>query len=388
LREIGFRDTQTPWSAYVNIPEEKPHTSSDREVRYVVHIMLFAALYLAYLVLRSFIHPIIFAAVLASLCMPLRAFFARRFDGHENVIAGSVVLTVAILIIAPLVLFLFALASEGIISVMRIQAWLQGGGLETLGVHPQLAQLSAWIRMHIPFSEDLNLTEQLLTYSRRAGEFLLNQSADFAANLLTLVISFMLMLCILFFLVRDGREMIAGLKAITPFREDQNNRIVSHIRKMARAVFFGSFVTAICQGIAGGIGFALVGIPSLFWGAAMAVMSLIPIVGTALIWVPAVVYLFIVDRWWSAGFLFAWCAVVVGLMDNVLRPLLMRGGSELSPFFIFLAVLGGLEYFGLPGLLYGPLIITFAAAMLYLYKEEFPTAPPQQKAIVISRSGK
>ena len=142
---------------------------------------------------------------------------------------------------------------------------------------------------------------------------------------------------------------------------------------MARSVFVGSFLTALCQGVAGGIGLALVGIPALFWGAVIGVASLIPLVGTALIWVPAAGYLFLVGRWGSAVFLLIWCGVLVGFIDNFLRPFLMRGGGGLSPFYVFLAVMGGLEYFGLPGLLYGPLILTFAAAILYLYKEEFPT---------------
>jgi predicted PurR-regulated permease PerM len=217
----------------------------------------------------------------------------------------------------------------------------------------------------------LDLSQELLAYSKHAGEALLSQGAGLAANVVALAIDFFVMLFVLFYLVRDGRQLLASLTALTPLREDQDERIVSRIREMARSVFVGSFLTAVCQGVAGGVGLALVGIPGLFWGTVMGVVSLVPLVGTALVWVPAAGYLFLVGRWGSAVFLLVWCAVIVGSIDNFLRPFLMRGRSGLSPLFVFLAVMGGLEYFGLPGLLYGPLILTFAAAILFLYKEEF-----------------
>ncbi|MBI5017588.1 MAG: AI-2E family transporter [Deltaproteobacteria bacterium] len=355
------------------VTSDRGNAPPSREVRYVVHVMLLISLYLAYLVLRPFLHSIVFAAVLASLCVPLQKFFERPLHGRRGLAAFCVVVMAAVVIAVPLLLFIAALAAEGVDSVNRVQGWLQAGGVETLLHHPRLAQITAWARERLPFAAHLDLGQQLLAYSKRAGEALLGQGAGLAANVVALAVHSFVMLFVLFYLVRDGHQMMAALKALTPLQEHQDERIAARIREMARSVFVGSFLTAACQGLAGGIGLALVGIPGLFWGAVMGVVSLIPIVGTALVWVPAAGYLFLVGRWRSALFLLGWCTVVVGLTDNVLRPFLMRGRSGLSPMFVFLAVMGGLEYFGLPGLLYGPLILTFAAAILYLYKEEFPT---------------
>lgn len=112
-------------------------------------------------------------------------------------------------------------------------------------------------------------------------------------------------------------------------------------------------------------------LPALFWGTVMAFSSLIPVVGTALVWVPAAGYLAMAARWKSAIFLIIWGVVVVGSVDNFLRPFLMRGKEGVSPFYIFLTIIGGIQLFGLAGILYGPLILGFATVMLYIYQVEY-----------------
>ena len=123
--------------------------------------------------------------------------------------------------------------------------------------------------------------------------------------------------------------------------------------------------------LAGGIGLAIVGIPGLFWGTVMGFSSLIPVIGTALVWGPAVIYLLLFGKWKAGIFLLVWSIVLVGSIDNFLRPFLMRDENNLSPFYIFLAIIGGVQYFGLAGILYGPLILTFAMVMLYIYGVEY-----------------
>jgi len=192
--------------------------------------------------------------------------------------------------------------------------------------------------------------------------------------LATLLSQFLIMFFVMFYLVRDGADLLKTLKVLSPLREDQEDRILARVRGVSRSVFLGSFVTAILQGIVGGIGLAIAGIPGLFWGAVMGFTSLIPVVGTALVWVPAAGYLVLAGHWKAAVFLILWSIVLVSSIDSFLKPFLMRGPGGLSPFYVFLAVMGGLQYFGLPGLLYGPLVLGFAAVILYIYEEEFRPA--------------
>ncbi len=131
------------------------------------------------------------------------------------------------------------------------------------------------------------------------------------------------------------------------------------------------WATAVAQGFAGGIGLWIAGISPLFWGTMMAFASLIPVVGTAIIWLPAVVYLVLIGSWGKAVFLAIWSMVVVGSIDNFLRPFLMKGEGGISSIYLFFAILGGINLFGIVGILYGPLILGVAAILLYLYELEY-----------------
>jgi predicted PurR-regulated permease PerM len=165
--------------------------------------------------------------------------------------------------------------------------------------------------------------------------------------------------------------MVERGRYFSPLRKDQEDRILTGVRVVAKSVLLGTFLTALCQGLVGGIGLALVGIPGLFWGTVMGFSSLIPLIGTALVWVPAAVYLVLLGKMKAAAFLAVWCVVLVGSIDNFLRPFLMRGEAKMSTFYIFLAIVGGVQYFGLTGILYGPLILSFAMIMLYIYGVEY-----------------
>ena len=148
-------------------------------------------------------------------------------------------------------------------------------------------------------------------------------------------------------------------------------QIILKIKEIAKSALLGTFVTALAQGIAGGIAFYICGLPGLFWGMVMAFASLIPMVGTALVWVPAAVYLVLSGSPWLSLFLVIWCIIIVGGIDNFLRPLFMQNGSEMNTLLIFFSILGGISSFGLLGLLYGPLLFGLALVLLYIYDIEF-----------------
>jgi predicted PurR-regulated permease PerM len=161
------------------------------------------------------------------------------------------------------------------------------------------------------------------------------------------------------------------LKYVSPLSREQEERLIERVRNLSRSVVVANGATAVAQGFAGGIGLWISGIPPLFWGTMMAFTSLIPVVGTAVIWVPAVVYLVLIQSWGKALFLAIWSMVVVGSIDNFLRPFLMKGEGGVSSIYLFFAILGGINLFGIVGILYGPLILGVAAILLYLYEHEY-----------------
>lgn len=354
----------------------EPKTAA-REHRIFLLFLLFVGLYLTYRVVEPFFHPIVFAAVLSSFCAPLNRFLVRSFRGNRNLAAFCAVVVAGLVIVIPCLLFLSALVAEGVVTAERIQGWVNAGGPTDLVNHPFVVRAADWVRERLAIAPGLDLGQQLLSVSKTVGQALLNYGAGLLGNMVNLVTQFLIMFFVMFYLVRDGAEFIASLKDVSPLPEEQEDRILDRIESVSRSVLLGTLLTAVFQGIVGGIGLALVGIPGLFWGAIMGFTSLIPVVGTGLVWVPCAGYLAFTGHWKAALFLTAWCMVLVGLIDNVARPLLMRGAGGaggLSPFFVFLSVMGGLQYFGLPGLLYGPLILGFAAVILYIYKEQYQSA--------------
>lgn len=350
-----------------------PTDTRDKVVRPFLVAVLFLSLGLALYVIWPFIDPIIMGAVMATLFHPLQGWILRRLPGKRNLAALITVILITLVIVIPVLLFLAALISQGIEMAAQASLWLGEVDLARLQENPRVAQMLAWVQAHLPFVhlEGEELRAQLVGVSTGLGQALLKGGTSILGNAVNFVVSFAIMLFLTFYFLRDGKAMVSTAKHLSPLRSGQEERILARIKAVTRSVFVGSFLTALCQGLAGGIAMAIVGIPPLFWGTVLGLASLVPVVGTALVWVPATAYLVLIGSYKSAVFFALWCAIIVGSIDNFLRPFLMQGQAQMSPFYIFLAIIGGLQVFGLAGVLYGPLIIAFATVMLYIYRSEY-----------------
>lgn len=341
--------------------------------RYFLLVLLFFSLFMVFGVIKPFLHTLVFSILLASLFSPVQTRICRWVRGRRNVAALLTVLLVTFVIAIPFIFFASSLVAQGIDSVSHVTEWIRQGNLQKLADHPRVLQGMQWLQARLTFVDfsKLNLEGHLLAISKNVGQFLINRGAALLGDAATVVTRFFMLIFFTFYLLRDGEAMIQAIKKLSPLREEQEDRILQKMHAVARSALLGSFLTAVAQGLAGGIGLKLVGIPGLFWGTLMGFTSFIPVVGTALVWVPAVVYLVILGKVTSAVFLTLWCVVLVGSIDNFLRPFFMRGQADMSTFYIFLAILGGVQWFGLAGIIYGPLILAFAMVMLYIYEVEY-----------------
>jgi predicted PurR-regulated permease PerM len=336
-------------------------------------VVLFGSLYLTYLILRPFMETLIFAIVLSSMFYPLQIFLVRRYRGRKTLAALTIVFIFTFLIALPVFFFVSALVSQGLDSINQVNDWLKAGNLHKLTENPKILAYKDWLQDRLEFIDlnNVDIPSNLLQLSKTVGQFLLSKGATILGNVATLVMHFAVMVFVIFYLVRDGKDMIERGRYYSPLRRDQEDRILGGVRVVARSVLLGSFLTALLQGLVGGIGLILVGIPGLFWGTVMGFSSLVPVVGTSLVWIPAVIYLLLLGKTYSALFLILWSILLIGSIDNFLRPFFMGGQAGLSPFYIFLAIIGGVQYYGLAGILYGPLILSFAMVMLYIYGAEY-----------------
>ncbi|KRS22341.1 permease [Alishewanella sp. WH16-1] len=340
---------------------------------YVLIAALLLAVYGSYLLIAPYVGAIVLAFVLSLLCFPAHQWIENKLPGKTNLAATISLLLVVVVILVPAMLVFVAIVQQGVTFTRQSYAWLGEGGAEQLLQHPYLQQLLQNMPEWLP-EDALDLREIIIKISEFAAGFggqLFTISTRLVGNITSLVFSFILMLFVLFFLLRDHNKIVDTLHWVLPLSRSQKEALLNEAKKVARSAVMGSFLTAIAQGIAGGIAMAIVGFPALFWGTMMAFASFIPAVGTALIWLPASLYLLLTGDWVWGLFLAVWGVVVVGSIDNILRPILMQGSSNMSTLLIFLSLIGGIQLFGLIGVIYGPIIFALTIVLLRIYTIEF-----------------
>lgn len=314
---------------------------------------------LACWVLLPFLSPFIWALVIYQVLTPIR----RRLSGHlsRTLAAAAMVVIVALAGVVPLTLVSGQLVYEASAAIQSIQ----GKGFNKITVASVQKKLDS-LPLPVGIRKLTNRyridEEALAAHAATAGERVLQWLAVAATSIAkgagTFIFGVVAFLFILFFLCRDGSQWHRQLSQVVP-PEFGFDSLSSRMSSGAAAIFYGVAGTCLLQGTVGGIAFALLGLPSPFLaGALMTICALIPAIGTALVWVPAAIWLMVSGSVTKGVILVAIGAGVIGLMDNVTRPMLARlGGSELSVFTITLGAVGGIAAFGLTGIIIGPLAI-------------------------------
>jgi predicted PurR-regulated permease PerM len=334
--------------------------------------MLFLALYLSYQLVSPFLHTIILACIFSALSSPLYSKILHLMKDSPWLASGVTLFLLVVLVCLPLAFFIMQLIPQASATIARLTAWLGSSQMDAL-LTDKVSPVLNWVNSEISWVElDIaDVRASILKVSSQAGQLMLSWGTGFVVDSLNMAANFFLMLLIMFFLLKDGAGMIKTLKVLTPLREEQEDNIIYNLRRMSKAVFVGGFLVAGLQGLVGGIGLAIVGMPAMFLGTLMAFAALVPILGTALVWVPSVLYLWIYGQGNSAIFLLLWCAILVTSVDSFLRPVLIRGKTKTSLLFLFMSVLGGIKAFGALGIAYGPLILSFVGVMLGIYSDEY-----------------
>ncbi len=208
---------------------------------------------------------------------------------------------------------------------------------------------------------------------QQSAKFVASHAGGFLGRSATTLTQLVLMLFTLFFLYRDREDSIRMLRSLLPFQEQEKGVLLSRIYDTLCATLQGSLSIALIQGTLGGAMFWLLGIPAaLLWGVFMSVMALIPSLGTFLVWVPAAIYLFLSGQPWKSAILFAWGALVVGTIDNILYPTLVGARLQLHTVAVLFSVLGAIALVGIPGIVLGPLILNVTLALISFWQERPP----------------
>ncbi len=326
---------------------------------------LVAVLVFGYVVLRPFLSIFLVALVLATIAEPGHARIRRFTRGHESLAALITCFLVVVMVILPCLVLLGILAQQSIQLYDWVNQKLHGNLLDEEIVRQALQ----WQKKVLPQLR-LDPRELIKGFTGIVGSLskeIVGLSAAALKAVTTTLWQFFLMLVALFYFLKDGGRFLRWALYLTPLPGSLRKELFEKFRRVSESAFYGAFMTAILQGVLGGLGFLIVGLQPLVWGAAMAFFSMVPVVGTALVWLPAGLMLILTQHVGYGIFLIIW-GLMVSLSDNLVRPMIMKGRSELHPLLIFFSLLGGVFSFGPLGILLGPLAIVLAISMLQAYE--------------------
>ncbi len=345
----------------------------DQPNRWVLLVFLAVSLYACFLLVEPFLQPIILAILIGMLTIPLHERLLAKLNGRHNIASLLSVLILTLVLLIPATLVLAAILKQGISYSFMVKEWATTEeNVHDLFQQPWVLEVKAWLDRVLPADalDPAKIRTQALAAASAAGKQFAGVSTAMLGSVTSFVVDFGLVLFVLFFVLRDHNKLFEFIRHALPLSRSQEDALLQEVVEVSKSALLGSFLTAITQGFVGGFGFFLAGIPALFWGSMMAVSSLIPVVGTALVWVPAAIYLFVTGETGWGIFMVIWGVVVIGSVDNFLRPLFMQGAS-MGTVVVFFSLLGGLHVFGLAGLVYGPIIFSIALVFFRLYESEF-----------------
>jgi len=329
---------------------------------YFLLILLAISLVLSYLILRPFLFAFTLAVVFAVLFHPLYRKILKYTFNLKTLAALVSILIIIILILTPLMLLGFQILKEARNIYVSLAA--DGGTTDTI-----LRSLNGLAdSLHASFPSLPAFSINFEPYLKQGLSWILNHLGAVFSNLANIAATTFLFLTSLFYLFKDGVKLRKKIVHLSPLKDTDDEMIINKLESAMNSVIKGNFVVALIQGTMTAVGFAIFGVPNfILWGTVAAITSMIPTLGTALVFVPTIIILFIGGQYFSAFGLLIWDMVAVGLIDNLLGPKLISRGTELHPLLILLAVLGGIIFFGPVGFLLGPIILSLLFALLDIY---------------------
>lgn len=341
-------------------------------------------LYMAVLVVKPFITAIILALVLVTLTYPLFRRLRSRFKDSPNRAAAVMLLGITFLLVVPALVLSTLLVQQATNLAERMQSADAKQMLSRIDLTSRLQ----WIRRIAPNFDPATLSPErlLLPAVRQIPGWVARNGGAVLGGLAGAVIGFFLVLLASWYFYVSGEALVKQLAELSPLPDRYDYEFTTKFKDVVDATFRGQLFTALAQGVATGIGLGIARVPgAIFWGAVASILALLPMVGAAAIWVPAAIYLYIsasmgFHPYWHAIFMTIWGIGVVSTIDNVVRPWAMKGKAELPAIPLLFSILGGLQAFGIVGLVLGPLVFSLLITIIDIYRRAF--RPPADVSMV------
>ncbi len=370
-------------------PAEERAAFPTQFARLFFGVITLLVLYFSYLVVKPYLIDIFMAMVLFFTAKPLHRALTRALFGMRTLASFLTCLILALVILIPLVSLVSIIANQALEFSGVVRQGIQSGQLWQW-VTAKINALQGWlVHLNLPLPpEQIKLEQIVQTVLTKASEFVYTNAVGLLKGFTYFFLDLVLVLFIAFFMFIQGDDFIGEIMQLSPLEAAHNQEILRETETTIKATLWGTVIVAFVQGILGGVGFWVFGLPQpAFWGTVMIPTAVIPVVGSALIWGPAAVYLILMGQVSAGVGLIIWGGVFVSVIDNLLKPMLMKGSHSTPSIFILFSILGGITYFGMIGFILGPLILSFLLSLLRIYQKTILLLPAPAPPVLREKGG-
>lgn len=330
-------------------------------------------------ILLPFYGTLLWSAIIALLFAPLHRRLLLRLRHRRTLAALLTILTAVVMVVVPFVLLSATLAREAAGLYARIQSGESSPVPYLRGVFDALPGWAAALLEHFGLADFDTLQRWLNTRLEQGSGFIATQAFSLGQNTFEFTASLLITPYLAFFLIRDGDRIVHAMRRAIPLTPAHKQELLTKFSAVIRSTVRGNLVVAAIQGALGGLALWFLGVGgALLWAVVMAFLSLLPAVGAALVWLPVAIWFFVTGAIWQGVALTAWGVLVIGLVDNLLRPMLVGKATLMPDYVVMITTLGGMVVFGINGFVLGPVIAAmfFAVWHLYLTTRQDATPPP------------
>ncbi|MFA6528558.1 MAG: AI-2E family transporter [Candidatus Gracilibacteria bacterium] len=344
---------------------------------FLISVIVLLLCFIVYIV-SPFIVTIIMAAILASAVGPLQKLWHKLFKGKVKwlgaLLSTIIILTVAIGIVSMLISLISA---QTITAISAIDTRISTYQIEDIHLLPEMVRDSVVgdyldkMEKYSPITRG-DLVDALSSATQTLGTKIVSGTTSIAKKVSVLLVHLFVMILSIFYFLKDGDRIIRYIKSIMPLPNRYQKVLFEQLAIISKAIIYGIFGAAVMQGLVAGVGYAIAGIDNVvFWGTITAFFSIIPYLGTTVVWIPMVIFLLLSGHWVAGIFLAIWAIAVISTVDNIVKPYLIGGKAHMYPLLTFFVILGSLFTAGFKGIILGPFALILALTFLHIYKLEY-----------------
>ncbi|HPY08398.1 MAG: AI-2E family transporter [Patescibacteria group bacterium] len=335
-------------------------------------LLVFLVIVGCYLIFRPFLTELFVAMVLASIFYRPFEFLVSKLKGRRNLAAFIMCLLLILIVVIPSVRIIIYAGQKSVTAYSQAVEFFNNNDLS------EVLQSESLDRGVFKFFDIKNLIEtneelktMFLDILKKSSNWMISGATTVVKETTNFLISLVLIIIAMFFFFVEGKNVVHRLMHLSPLPNHYDKEIFAKFRAVSYSTFVSSFVAAAGQGIAGAIGFAIVGFPALLAGVIVALLSLLPYIGSMIFYVPVGIYYLLIGSIWQGIFILIWGFLVIGTVDNIIRAFMIRGKAEVNAIFVLFSILGGIVLFGFWGIVLGPLIVALATTIFHIYELEF-----------------